>query len=174
MQVQIKIEDKISPHLARQARALADRRPMLEGMGLALVSMTQRAFQDSALRPASWAPVKKGGLKNAPLRLSGALYQSIKLSGLNNNSVTVSSDRRYAAIHQLGGKTRPHIIRPTLKKALAWPGGAHPVRMVRHPGSRIPARPFFPFLPSGDPSSAAERRLRAVMQIYVMQIIRKP
>lgn len=30
--------------------------------------------------------------------------------------------------------TRPHTIRPRRKRALFWPGAAHPVRVVRHPG----------------------------------------
>lgn len=30
----------------------------------------------------------------------------------------------YAAIHEFGGKTRPHIIRPRFKKALAWSGSS--------------------------------------------------
>lgn len=32
--------------------------------------------------------------------------------------------------------TKPHIIRPRKKRALAWPGGSHPVKMVRHPGTK--------------------------------------
>lgn len=32
--------------------------------------------------------------------------------------------------------TPPRIIVPKRKKALAWPGGAHPVKRVRHPGTR--------------------------------------
>ena len=36
--------------------------------------------------------------------------------------------------------TPPHTIRPKRKKALAFPGGAHPVRVIHHPGT--PARPF--------------------------------
>ena len=32
--------------------------------------------------------------------------------------------------------TPPHIILPRNKKALYWPGAAHPVKSVRHPGTR--------------------------------------
>ena len=32
--------------------------------------------------------------------------------------------------------TKPHVIKPTNKKALFWPGAAHPVRQVNHPGTR--------------------------------------
>lgn len=31
--------------------------------------------------------------------------------------------------------TRPHIIEPKNKQALAWPGGRHPVARVHHPGT---------------------------------------
>lgn len=32
--------------------------------------------------------------------------------------------------------TPPHIIHPRFKKALFWPGARHPVKSVRHPGTR--------------------------------------
>lgn len=32
--------------------------------------------------------------------------------------------------------TRPHMIRPSSKKALSWKGALHPVRSVRHPGTK--------------------------------------
>lgn len=31
--------------------------------------------------------------------------------------------------------TRPHIIRPKNAQALWWPGAAHPVKVVHHPGT---------------------------------------
>jgi hypothetical protein len=31
--------------------------------------------------------------------------------------------------------SRPHIIEPKDKQALAWPGGLHPVKRVHHPGT---------------------------------------
>ncbi len=38
--------------------------------------------------------------------------------------------------------TRPHVIQARFKRALAWSGGAHPVKAVQHPGTpgkhRIP------------------------------------
>src|SRR3977135_3862841 len=44
----------------------------------------------------------------------------------------------YAPYVEFG--TRPHTILPKEKKALYWPGAAHPVMRVNHPGSR--ANPF--------------------------------
>lgn len=52
--------------------------------------------------------------------------------------VEVGSDLDYAIIVELG--SRPHVIRPKDKQALAWPGGAHPVAEVHHPGTQ--AQPY--------------------------------
>lgn len=50
----------------------------------------------------------------------------------------------YAAIHEFGGVTRPHEIRPRRGRALRFAAGGRMVfaRLVRHPGSRVPARPY--------------------------------
>jgi phage virion morphogenesis protein len=53
----------------------------------------------------------------------------------------------YGRIHQLGGKTRPHVIRARRKKALAFGGILR--KMVNHPGSKITARPFLALGPTG-------------------------
>jgi phage gpG-like protein len=142
--------DTLSPALRAMARQFADRRPILRVMGQALVGITKRAFNDPTLRPSAWAPpadstVAAKGRKNAQLKLSGAMWQSIRIADLSSEKVTVGTDRPYAAWQQFG--TKPYIIRPKSKKALAWPGAAHPVGVVHHPG--LPPRPFFPFAESG-------------------------
>lgn len=58
----------------------------------------------------------------------------------------VGTNVPYARIHQLGGKTRPHVIKPKNKKALAF--GGRVVKSVNHPGSNIPARPFLSLVDS--------------------------
>ena len=58
---------------------------------------------------------------------------------VGNMEVTVhTSNIKYARGVEEG--TRPHIIRAKNKKALYWKGARHPVKSVRHPGSR--AKPF--------------------------------
>ena len=58
---------------------------------------------------------------------------------VGNMEVTVhTSNIKYARGVEEG--TRPHIIRTKNKKALYWKGAKHPVKSVRHPGSR--AKPF--------------------------------
>lgn len=72
-------------------------------------------------------------------RRRGALSQSIRITNLGAKGVTVGSDRKYAAIHQLGGTIEPKN-----------PGGFLIFKVggktVRAKNVRIPARPFFPFL----------------------------
>ena len=48
-------------------------------------------------------------------------------------AVVVINDDPKAAILEHG--SRPHVIEPRDKKALFWPGAAHPVRRVQHPGT---------------------------------------
>ena len=49
-----------------------------------------------------------------------------------------TSNIKYARIVEEG--TRPHTIRARGKKALYWKGAKHPVKSVRHPGSK--AKPY--------------------------------
>lgn len=147
--------DTLTPDLRALARKLADKRPLLEAMGLALVSVTQRAFNDESLRPSAWAPKKTANGKPL-LKRSGMLWRSPRIVALEAAAVTVGTDRPYAAAHQFG--SRPHTIRPRAKRALFWPGAAHPVGAVHHPG--LPARPFFPFDSSGRMTPTAQQRVR--------------
>ena len=63
----------------------------------------------------------------------------------------ISASAKYARIHELGGQTRPHEIRPKNAKALHfYLGGGHTgygteevfARVVHHPGSKIPERSY--------------------------------
>jgi len=60
-------------------------------------------------------------------------------TNVGNMEVTVhTSNIKYARLVEEG--TRPHTIRAKNKKALYWKGAKHPVRSVRHPGSK--AKPY--------------------------------
>lgn len=58
--------------------------------------------------------------------------------GGRTTGVVVGTNVSYAADVEYG--TAPHVILPKNKKALYWPGAAHPVSRVNHPGTR--AQPF--------------------------------
>jgi phage gpG-like protein len=156
----------LSPALAAIARRLSDKRPLLEAMALSLVSVTKRAFRDDSLRPAPWAPVKK--TSGAALRQSGALFQSIAITGVTQDEARVGTDRPYARYHQFG--TDPFEIRPKTKKALFWAGAAHPVGKVSHPG--LPPRPFFPFGPDGDMTPRGQAQIEAAARRKLASLLR--
>lgn len=89
----------------------------------------------------------KSGLKVR----SGALLNSIGASKKVNDDGDGSFSGQigsqgvpYARIHEFGGTTRPHVIMPRNKKALRFMGrgGETFAKIVQHPGSKIPARPY--------------------------------
>lgn len=75
--------------------------------------------------------------RRAPHR-TGTLQRSI-LVQIKYPKAEVTAQEKYAIILEDG--SGPFTIKPKTKKALFWPGAAHPVKMVRHPG--IKAKPFF-------------------------------
>lgn len=79
-------------------------------------------------------------------RLTLALYEAHRKTGEYGRSfrtervrirgqaaVRLVNDSGHALILELG--SRPHVIEPKDKQALAWPGGRHPVKKVNHPGT---------------------------------------
>lgn len=138
---------------------------MMRAVGREFATIAKRAFDDASLRPSPWLPVKR--VLNAPpskgrrgtaataagwpsaraLIQSGLLRKSIRVISSDEASVTVGTDRPYAGYQQYGTRG-PYRIAPMSKKALFWPGAAHPVAgAIMHPG--ISARPFFPVRPDG-------------------------
>ena len=80
----------------------------------------------------------KGNITNNGSVKTGHLRRGIT-TDIGNMEVTVhTSNIKYARGVEEG--TRPHTIRAKNKKALYWKGAKHPVKSVRHPGSR--AKPF--------------------------------
>lgn len=63
---------------------------------------------------------------------SGRLLGSLRLQpGVAQADIVIGTD--HWRFIEYG--TPPHQIRPRARLALSWPGGPHPVRRVRHPGT---------------------------------------
>ena len=79
---------------------------------------------------------------------SGRLFNSIKSEMHENNDGIWGEVKSvgvvYAGIHERGGRTKPHIIRPKNAKALHFMIGGKGVfaMMVNHPGSKLPQRSY--------------------------------
>lgn len=78
-------------------------------------------------------------------RLASAVACTTEVKGDSIASrVFVNDSVRYATILEQGGSTPPHDIVPDKAKSLAFAAGGKHVfaRVVHHPGSRFPARPY--------------------------------
>ena len=69
---------------------------------------------------------------------TGHLRRSVSTDIKGLEATVHTSNVKYAIMVEKG--TKAHLIKPKNKKMLYWKGASHPVRIVRHPGSR--AKPF--------------------------------
>ncbi|MDR2551444.1 MAG: phage virion morphogenesis protein [Desulfobulbus sp.] len=153
-QILARIDDREVMAALERLRAHTDRMaPVFKVIGESLLRSTRQRFRDQmdpegrpwqALKPSTVAAKAARGHSGNILRARGHLADTIHYQA-DNNGMRLGTNRIYGAIHQLGGKTSPHVIRPRTKKALAWPGARHPARSVNHPGSDIPAREYLGF-----------------------------
>ena len=70
--------------------------------------------------------------------VTGHLRRGITTKIGDMEVIVHTSNIKYARGVEFG--TRPHIIKAKNKKALYWKGASHPVKSVRHPGSK--AKPY--------------------------------
>lgn len=103
----------------------------LEAAGLAVVNEGANHLVGEAQ---SAAPNRTGqlaaGIHTDGAHLSGAGVEAVVSTGAESSEYAVPQ-------HEGAG---PHVIRAKNAKALAWPGGDHPVKQVNHPGN--PATKF--------------------------------
>jgi phage gpG-like protein len=154
LQAQI-TRDDVSPSLGKLDAALHQLRPILQSVGLEVVSITQQSFQDASFRIAPWAPKRDGS--PATLIKSGLLKLSIRITNMSDTTVTVGSDRIYAAIQQLGGT----IVPKPGNRTLVFKAGGVTFYAKK---VTIPPRPFFPIDSGGNLSSLAQRKIAAVLE----------
>lgn len=148
--IDIKIDNAhVNATLERLAKAAAHPGPMMPLIAVIMHDAVMENFSQEGrpkwlgLKPATIAQKRKMGYGDKILIRRGggqALYSSITMQS-DDTSAVVGTNIKYAAIHQFGGKTRPHRIVAKNKKALLFGNGIMR-RAVNHPGSAIPARPF--------------------------------
>ena len=164
--MQIIIDDSaLQQKFENALNKLADTKPLMQRISLTLLDVTEENFNAEG-RP-KWAGLKHPREGGSILQLSGQLAASITpFSGANYAGV--GSNKVYAAIHQFGGKTKAHVIRPKNKKALAF--GGRVFKYVNHPGSVIPARPFLPMDQSGNLQKEAYDDVAHTIDTYLKNI----
>ena len=157
----------VAAHLGRAIAKIGAPQPLMAAVANELLSQTEANFAAQG-RPA-WLgrkhPRAKGG--GRLLQDTGQLAASVQPFH-TADTAGVGSNKVYARIHQLGGETRPHEIKPKNKKALAFNGRV--VKKVKHPGSKIPARPFLPIDKSGTLQPQAATAIISVTNAYLRSI----
>jgi len=147
LQISVSVSDTVTPDLRNRIARLAHPTALLNSIGNAVAYLAKRAFSEPGLRPAAWPPKKDGS--TATLRKTSVLSKSPRVTAVTSTSVTVGSDRPYAAIHQLG-------------KPFPW-------RRGQKKGKAFPARPFFPFTPEGRLTERADQEIRHVIAAYLFR-----
>lgn len=157
----------VTEGLSRLLRNAHNRRPMLRAMATELHSLTEDNFAAEAWGGQAWPKSTRAQEEGGKtLQNSGQLAASIQ-SSADNDFARIGSNKPYAAIHQLGGKTPAHTILPKHKQALAFGGIVR--KSVHHPGSQIPARPYLPVDGNGNLQSGAEERLLNIALLSLQQ-----
>lgn len=164
----VQLRDNLTPALRKLAAGITNKRPILEAMGLQLESLTKRAFNEPNLRPAPWANKltmdaegRFSRTEPSRLRKNQLLVRSIRITALTNTSVTVGTDRIYAAVHQFGA-----VIRPKSARALAFKLSG---QLVLAQKVTIPARPFFPWI-GGSMVQAAQDKIRKIAEAKIRSL----
>lgn len=144
-EIVIKVDgaDAIRERLREVSSRVSNLSPILKAIGDRIVEQTKRRFEAGGPAPdgTPWKkPITPNPKRVRTLTVSGHLRDSIRYQMMGRNAVAIGTNRVYAAIHQLGGRTAASVIRPRRKKALKTPYGLF--KKVNHPGSVIPARPF--------------------------------
>ena len=135
--------DAVREKLREISSRVSNLRPVMKAIGDRVVEQTKRRFEAGGPAPAGtpWKPPKTPNPKRIrTLTVSGQLRDSIRFQLIGDNEVAIGTNKVYAAIHQLGGRTAASVILPRRKRALKTPYGLF--KKVNHPGSVIPARPF--------------------------------
>lgn len=95
----------------------------------------RKAIQKSCLS------IKKEAIENLTSNgtvKTGHLRRNIAFKTTMTEGTVHTSNVKYGIVIEKGSK--PHVIRAKNKKALYWKGASHPVKQVKHPGTK--AKPF--------------------------------
>lgn len=116
------IKDQVSAVLDAIGAKRGQHKKIAEAMGLVLVSLTIRSFNDESVRAAPWEALKEStiarkiaeGTSTAILKSHGLLWRSWRVTEVAASHAKVGSDRAYAGVHQWGSKDGRIPARPML------------------------------------------------------------
>lgn len=136
--IQLK-NDALAARLAQAADRMFDTTPLSAAIANTFATVTEDNF-DAGGRP-KWAGLSPDRSQPSYLYRSGNLRRSITTQHTRDHAI-IGTIVPYGAILHFGGSTRPHVIRPRNKQALAFNGQVF--KQVNHPGSKFKPRPYLP------------------------------
>ena len=101
--------EAVTKRLSEIASRMSNPAPILKAIGDRIAEQTKRRFEAGGPDPAGepWAALKPATLKQKKrdkiLTESGQLKNSIRYQMIGKNTVSIGTNKIYAAIHQLGG-----------------------------------------------------------------------
>ncbi len=156
--------DTMTSHLKAFSEFGAKKKKVMNAMGLAVVSVAQRSFNQDQLRQSKWKEKSDGTPSN--LKRKGRLRTSLRITKVTETTVSVGSDAKYARIHQLGG-----VIRPKGGKALRFAIGG---KTFFRKKVTIPARPYWPITRSNELTPYARLAVDSAVEATVRDLLGGP
>ncbi|HFC8543235.1 TPA: phage virion morphogenesis protein [Neisseria weaveri] len=126
--------DSLEKGLEKLLRNATNTRPMMRAIATEMVSLTEDNFESESWGGEKWEQSKRAANGGKTLQLTGQLAASISTK-IGNGFAQIGSNKKYAAIHHLGGQA----------------GRGRKVT--------IPARPYLPINGSGQLQNGAEKKL---------------
>ncbi|ROV54479.1 phage virion morphogenesis protein [Neisseria chenwenguii] len=126
--------EQLEHGLNRLLKNATDTRPMMRAIATEMVSLTEDNFENESWGGEKWKQSQRAANGGKTLQLTGQLAASISTK-TGNGFAQIGSNKKYAAIHHLGGQA----------------GRGRKVT--------IPARPYLPINGSGQLQNGAEKKL---------------
>ena len=130
--------------MSRLREAAQDTTPIMRRCAGVLAGAAGLAVKADPVTGAKWQPLAAStaaaraakGHSGKILQLTGSLASSLERN-FGRTYAVVGTAKPYAAAHQFGAVTKPHVIRARNGKALKIPGVGFR-RSVNHPGAPLP------------------------------------
>lgn len=134
--LEIKLDSaKLEHGLSTLLKNAANTRPMMRGIATELLSMTEENFESESWGEQRWKRSRRAADEGGKtLQKSGQLAASLTTQ-VGSNYARIGSNKKYAAIHHLGGRA----------------GRGHK--------TNLPARPYLPINGNNELQPGAERRI---------------
>lgn len=139
--ITIRVEHKdVTQMLGELQAKMKNLTPVMKIIGQVIRDSVVKNFEKGG-RPVKWKRSARAKIQGGQTLSDSGILRKSFTSKAYSDKAEIGTIVEYSAIHQFGGKTKPHVILPRNAKALKIPGIGFR-KSVNHPGSKMPKRPF--------------------------------